>query len=65
MEIMIDNILNEFKVMLGENEWMDPPSKTAAREKADFMDTKVAYPDYTFNDTYLDILYKDVCLELI
>lgn len=29
-------------------------------QKADFIDKKVAYPDYTYNNTYLDILYKDV-----
>lgn len=33
MDTMISNILSEFKVMLGENEWMDEPSKKAAREK--------------------------------
>lgn len=26
------------------------------------MDTKVAYPDYTYNNTYLDTLYKEVRL---
>lgn len=28
--------------------------------KADYIDAKVAYPDFTYNDTYLDTLYKEV-----
>lgn len=57
---MIENIRQEFKIMLGENEWMDDNSKLAAREKAELIDTKIGYPDYTYNNTYLDDLYKDV-----
>lgn len=30
---MIENIKNEFKIMLNEYDWMDPVSKRAAAEK--------------------------------
>lgn len=57
---MIENIRQEFKIMLGENDWMDDKSKQAAKEKAELIDTKIGYPDYTYNNTYLDDLYKNV-----
>ena len=57
---MIENIRNEFKLMLNELDWMDAKSKKAANEKADFIDVKIGYPDYTFNDTHLNDLYKRV-----
>ena len=56
---MIDNIRNEFKVMLDELTWMDAPSKKAAKEKADNIDVKIGYPDYTYNNTYMNKLYEN------
>ncbi|CAF1087988.1 unnamed protein product, partial [Brachionus calyciflorus] len=58
-EDMIKNIREEFKLMLTENEWMDQESKAAAREKLEFIDNKIGYPDFTFNNTYLEDLYKN------
>jgi len=57
---MIENIRGEFKQILKELDWMDEASKRAAEEKADYIDTKIGYPDYTFNDTYLNDIYKGV-----
>ena len=57
---MIENIRSEFKQILKELDWMDDASKRAAEEKADFIDTKIGYPDYTFNDTYMNEIYKEV-----
>lgn len=56
---MIENIRSEFKVIVNELDWMDADSKKAAQDKADFIDPKIGYPDYTYNDTYLDILYEN------
>ena len=42
--------------MLLENEWMDESSKKAALEKVDKIEEKVAYPDYTFNNNYMNDL---------
>ena len=57
---MIENIRSEFKVILENLDWMDGPSKKAAEEKADAIDVKIGYPSYTYNDTYLNGLYKHV-----
>ena len=57
---MIENIRSEFKQMVTELDWMDGKSKKAANEKADFIDVKIGYPDYTFNNTYLNDLYTKV-----
>ena len=32
--------------------------------KADSMDIKIGYPDWLYNDTYLDEIYKSVILKL-
>lgn len=40
MEVMIENIREEFKNMLNENEWMDEPSKQKAREKVSLFPIK-------------------------
>ena len=53
---MIENIRNEFRIMLFENDWMDYKSKKAALEKVDL----IGYPDFTFIDYHLNYLYKDV-----
>ena len=57
---MIYNIRNEFIKILKEVDWMDTESKAVALEKADKMDIKIGYPDYIYNDTYLEELYKEV-----
>ena len=57
---MIENIRNEFRIMLFENDWMDYKSKKAALEKVDLIDIKIGYPDFTFIDYHLNYLYKDV-----
>lgn len=57
---MIETIRKEFKLMVNENEWMDSESKKEALLKADLIDPKIGYPDYTYNNTHLDqVLYKD------
>ena len=57
---MIENIRSEFKSIVSELDWMDNPSKTAAKDKADYIEPKIGYPDFTYNDTYLNELYKYV-----
>lgn len=51
---MTTSILNEFKVMLQENSWMDETSKAKAIEKANYIKPQIAYPDYYDNMTYID-----------
>ena len=57
---MINNIQKEFKIMLKEYEWMDNISRKAAIEKVDTLDLKVGYPDFIFNNTYIEEMYKEV-----
>jgi predicted metalloendopeptidase len=57
---MIENILNEFKVILSESDWMDEESKLNALAKVSNIDTKIGYPESIKNDTYLNELYDDV-----
>ena len=57
---MIENIRKEFKVIVSELKWMDGISKEKAKEKADFIEKKIGYPEFTYNDTYLNLLYKEV-----
>jgi predicted metalloendopeptidase len=47
------NILNEIKVMLQENTWMDATSKAKAIEKANYIEPQIGYPDYFDNATYV------------
>jgi predicted metalloendopeptidase len=56
---MIENIRKEFKEIVNENKWMDATSKKAALDKADFIEPKIGYPEFTYNNSYLDNeLYK-------
>ena len=48
--------------MINEVTWMDKKSKKAAFEKAEAIESKIGYPDYIYNQTYLDSLYKEVII---
>lgn len=63
-EKMIEYIRKAFKGILEKNEWMDDSSRNKALEKADFIDPKIGYPEFTYNDTYLNDYYKDVSYNL-
>lgn len=62
---MIENIRKEFKIIVNKNEWMDEKSKKNALDKADYIDVKVGFPDYTYNNTHLDSLYENVTMKLV
>jgi predicted metalloendopeptidase len=55
---MIENIKKEFKLIVNENKWMDNQSKREALTKADLMDQHIGYPDYVYNNSYLDKEYS-------
>jgi predicted metalloendopeptidase len=57
---MIENIRSEFKIMLTEYDWMDTESKKAALEKAESIVLKIGYPDFTYDDYYLNKMYFEV-----
>ncbi|OCT94190.1 phosphate-regulating neutral endopeptidase PHEX [Xenopus laevis] len=55
MEELIDGIRWAFIDMLEkENDWMDEVTKTKAKEKAATVMAKVGYPEFLFNETYLN-----------
>ena len=43
---MIENIRKEFKVIVSELKWMDGGSQEKAKEKADFIEKKIGYPEF-------------------
>jgi neprilysin len=57
---MIMNIKDSFKDILKESDWMDEQSKKMALEKAEMIDIKIGYPDFTYNNTHLNHMYRDV-----
>ncbi|CAF0711920.1 unnamed protein product [Brachionus calyciflorus] len=56
---MINNLLTEFRIILNESDWIDSHSKKLALEKVDSMDSKIAYSEKIFNNTFLDSEYKE------
>ncbi|KAG8450602.1 hypothetical protein GDO86_003032 [Hymenochirus boettgeri] len=55
MEELVEGIRWAFIDMLEkENDWMDAETKFKAKEKAKTVMAKVGYPDFLFNDTYLN-----------
>ena len=60
VEEMVENIREEFKSILNKTDWMDSKSKQAAIEKANLINSQIGYPNFTYNDTYLSLIYKEV-----
>ena len=56
---MVENIKNEFKNIIKQSDWMDDESKKSAKIKADLIESFISHPDYIYNDTYLNEIYKD------
>ncbi|XP_068437863.1 phosphate-regulating neutral endopeptidase PHEX [Clinocottus analis] len=55
MEELIDGVRWAFIDMLEkENDWMDPPTKKKAVEKAHAVLAKVGYPEFILNNTFLN-----------
>ena len=57
---MIQNIRNEFKLMVKEYDWVDEKSKKAINEKIDSLYIKIGYPDEILDDNYLKSYYSEV-----
>ena len=59
---MMDMIRIEFKLMLGELDWMDKKTRGKAIEKINLMKSFIAYENEILNDTILDKYYADLTL---
>ncbi|XP_066921602.1 endothelin-converting enzyme homolog [Clytia hemisphaerica] len=57
---MVKNITNAFRRNLVNVDWMDVSTKAKAFVKVDSIRDNIGYPDYVNNETYLDIMYKNV-----
>lgn len=51
---MSNYMIDEFKLMLDQVNWMDEVSRKLAREKVDAIRTQIGYPDNIFNQTYMN-----------
>ncbi|XP_012939247.1 neprilysin-1 [Aplysia californica] len=56
-EEMIKNIQQAFNDHLADLDWMDETTKKAAREKNEYINRRIGYPDSNLNDTYLSDIY--------
>ncbi|ESN97655.1 hypothetical protein HELRODRAFT_177709 [Helobdella robusta] len=54
---MVDRMVYEFKNLIRSNKWMDDSTKEEALVKLNLMSRKVGYPDYLFNNTFLESTY--------
>lgn len=59
---IIDDVINEFELILYENDWMDAETKNEALKKIRSMHSHVAYPNELFNDSKIENYYKSLQL---
>ncbi|KIH68186.1 hypothetical protein ANCDUO_01481 [Ancylostoma duodenale] len=57
---MIDDLQQEFREMVLNNDWMDAKTKATALDKAKQMLRQIAYPDFILDDDKLDDHYSGV-----
>ncbi|XP_075730871.1 neprilysin-1-like [Rhipicephalus microplus] len=60
VEDLVKRLKEVFKSSLEENRWMDKETKEKALLKLDQMDSKIAYPKWGLNMTFLEELYHYV-----
>lgn len=56
---MIEFIRKEFDLILKNSEWMDDSSKFKAQDKLKYIESKIAYPDFIYDDAVMNKLYAD------
>ncbi|XP_035828940.1 neprilysin-1 [Aplysia californica] len=56
---MIQGLQTAFDELVDELSWMDPETKRLAREKNDVIQSKIGYPEFVRNDTYLEEVYSN------
>lgn len=61
---MVEQIRQEFKDVLKQNEWMDARTKLAASNKVDAIITHIGYPDELYDDKKLDEYHKTVQINM-
>lgn len=59
---MSDNILDSFRTILSELDWMDKDTREVAEEKALFIKRKIGYEDSILDDDLLNRRYENVTI---
>lgn len=57
---MVNNIREEFKLLLNEVHWMDNKTRESALTKANAMVTHIGYPDEIMDNKKLEEYYEDL-----
>jgi endothelin-converting enzyme/putative endopeptidase len=65
MRSLVNHLKQAFEQLLNENNWLDAETKEQAISKLKAMAVNIACPDFTFNDTELEIYSNDVRLLII
>ncbi|KAL3201778.1 hypothetical protein MRX96_042796 [Rhipicephalus microplus] len=60
VEDIVERIRTIFNETLIQSDWMDNYTRSAAEDKLKQMISKIGYPTWLLNTTYLDQLYKYV-----
>ncbi|XP_054931095.1 neprilysin-1-like [Dermacentor andersoni] len=60
VEDLVSRLMTTFNETIQKNDWMDNQTRSAAQDKLAKMDSKIGYPDWQLNVTYLEQLYKEV-----
>ncbi|XP_049523800.1 neprilysin-1-like isoform X2 [Dermacentor silvarum] len=60
VEDLVSRIMTAFNETIQNNEWMDNETKSAAQNKLAKMVSKIGYPSWLLNVTYLEQLYRHV-----
>ncbi|XP_012934734.1 membrane metallo-endopeptidase-like 1 [Aplysia californica] len=57
---MIAGLQSAFDELVNELSWMDAETKRLAQEKNEVIQSKIGYPEFVRNDTYLEELYSNL-----
>ncbi|XP_075528262.1 neprilysin-1-like [Dermacentor variabilis] len=60
VEDLVRRLMTTFNETIQNNDWMDNQTRSAAQDKLTKMVSKIGYPNWQFNVTYLEQLYKQV-----
>ena len=60
---IVDNVLEEFKIMLNESNWIDSKTKLEAIKKVDAITSHIAYQYEILDDSLMNEFYKHIDLK--
>jgi predicted metalloendopeptidase len=62
---MTEEIMQSFRELLSETDWIDGETKDLAAQKVDAMMLRIGYPNFILNPQLLNERYKDVSIVCI